>query len=133
MPLMFVLGFASGMPLALTGSTLSAWMVKEGIDIKTIGLFSLVGLPYAFKFLWAPLMDRFVPPFLGRRRGWMIITQLALILTISAMGFFNPSNTPLLIAAVALSLAFFSASQDIVLDAYRAEYLNPEERGAGVG
>jgi PAT family beta-lactamase induction signal transducer AmpG len=133
MPLMFVLGFASGMPLALTGSTLSAWMVKEGVDIKTIGLFSLVGLPYAFKFLWSPLMDRFVPPFLGRRRGWMIITQLALILTISAMGFFNPANTPLLIAAVALSLAFFSASQDIVLDAYRAEYLNPEERGAGVG
>jgi PAT family beta-lactamase induction signal transducer AmpG len=133
MPLMFVLGLASGMPLALTGSTLSAWMVKEGVDIKTIGLFSLVGLPYAFKFLWSPLMDRFVPPFLGRRRGWMIITQLALIVTISAMGFFNPASAPFLIAAVALSLAFFSASQDIVLDAYRTEYLNPDERGAGVG
>ena len=133
MPLMFVLGLASGMPLALTGSTLSAWMVKEGVDIKTIGLFSLVGLPYAFKFLWSPLMDRYVPPFLGRRRGWMIITQLALIVTISAMGFFNPASAPFLIAAVALSLAFFSASQDIVLDAYRTEYLNPDERGAGVG
>ena len=133
MPLMFVLGFASGLPLALTGSTLSAWMVKEGMDIKTIGLFSLVGLPYAFKFLWSPLMDRFVPPFMGRRRGWMIITQLALIIIISTMGFFNPASTPLLIAAVALSLAFFSASQDIVLDAYRTEYLKPEERGAGVG
>ena len=133
MPLMLVLGFASGLPLALTGSTLSAWMVKEGVDIKTIGLFSLVGLPYAFKFLWSPLMDRFVPPFLGRRRGWMIITQLFLILIISAMGFFNPASTPLLIAAMALSLAFFSASQDIVLDAYRTEYLKPEERGAGVG
>lgn len=133
MPLMFVLGFASGIPLALTGSTLSAWMVKEGVDIKTIGLFSLVGLPYAFKFLWSPLMDRFVPPFLGRRRGWMIITQLLLIITISAMGFYNPASTPLLIAAMALSLAFFSASQDIVLDAYRTEYLKPEERGAGVG
>ncbi len=133
MPLMFVLGLASGMPLALTGSTLSAWMVKEGVDIKTIGLFSLVGLPYAFKFLWSPLMDRYVPPFLGRRRGWMIITQMALIVTISAMGFFNPASTPFLIAAVALSLAFFSASQDIVLDAYRTEYLNPDERGAGVG
>ena len=130
---MFVLGLASGMPLALTGSTLSAWMVKEGVDIKTIGLFSLVGLPYAFKFLWSPLMDRYVPPFLGRRRGWMIITQLALIVTISAMGFFNPASAPFLIAAVALSLAFFSASQDIVLDAYRTEYLNPDERGAGVG
>ena len=133
MPLMLVLGFASGMPLALTGGTLSAWLVTEGVDIKTIGLYSLVGLPYAFKFLWSPLMDRFVPPFLGRRRGWMIITQLALILTISIMGFFNPVSTPLLIAAMALSLAFFSASQDIVLDAYRTEYLKPEERGAGVG
>jgi len=130
---MLVLGFASGMPLALTGSTLTAWMVTEGVDIKTIGLYSLVGLPYAFKFLWSPLMDRFVPPFLGRRRGWMIITQLALILTICSMGFFNPSSTPLLIATLAVALAFFSASQDIVLDAYRTEYLKPEERGAGAG
>jgi len=133
MILMLVLGFASGMPLALTGSTLTAWMVTEGVDIKTIGLYSLVGLPYAFKFLWSPLMDRFVPPFLGRRRGWMIITQLALILTICSMGFFNPSSTPLLIATLAVALAFFSASQDIVLDAYRTEYLKPEERGAGAG
>ena len=131
--LMLVLGFASGMPLAMTGSTLTAWMVTEGVDIKTIGLYSLVGLPYAFKFLWSPLMDRFVPPFLGRRRGWMLITQLALILTISSMGFFNPSSTPLLIAGLAVALAFFSASQDIVLDAYRTEYLKPEERGAGAG
>ena len=126
MLLMLVLGFSSGMPLALTGSTLSAWLVAEGVDIKTIGLYSLVGLPYAFKFLWSPLMDRFVPPFLGRRRGWMIIT-------LSALGFFNPASMPLLVAAAALSLAFFSASQDIVLDAYRTEYLKPEERGAGVG
>jgi len=133
MLLMLVLGFASGMPLALTGSTLSAWMVAEGVDIKTIGLYSLVGLPYAFKFLWSPLMDRFVPPFLGRRRGWMIITQLLLILTISTMGFFNPASMPILIATMAVALAFFSASQDIVLDAYRTEYLKPEERGAGAG
>ncbi|MGC9977401.1 MAG: MFS transporter, partial [Syntrophales bacterium] len=131
--LMLVLGFSSGMPLALTGTTLSAWLVAEGVDIKTIGLYSLVGLPYAFKFLWSPLMDRFVPPFLGRRRGWMLFTQLALIITICAMGFCNPSSMPILIAAVALALAFFSASQDIVLDAYRTEYLRPEERGAGVG
>jgi PAT family beta-lactamase induction signal transducer AmpG len=93
--LMLVLGFASGMPLALTGSTLSAWMVTEGVDIKTIGLFSLVGLPYAFKFLWSPLMDRFVPPFLGRRRGWMMVTQIFLVMIISVMGFFHPSSTPL--------------------------------------
>jgi PAT family beta-lactamase induction signal transducer AmpG len=131
--LMLVLGFASGMPLALTGSTLTAWMVTEGVDIKTIGLYSLVGLPYAFKFLWSPLMDRFVPPFLGRRRGWMMITQLALIATICTMGFFNPASMPVLIATVAVALAFFSASQDIVLDAYRTEYLKPEERGAGSG
>ena len=131
--LMMVLGFASGMPLALTGSTLTAWMVTEGVDIKTIGLYSLVGLPYAFKFLWSPLMDRYVPPFFGRRRGWMMITQVALIITISAMGFFNPSSMPILLATMAVALAFFSASQDIVLDAYRTEYLKPEERGAGSG
>ncbi|MEI8173188.1 MAG: MFS transporter [Deltaproteobacteria bacterium] len=130
---MMVLGFASGMPLALTGSTLTAWMVTEGVDIKTIGLYSLVGLPYAFKFLWSPLMDRYVPPFFGRRRGWMMITQVALIITISAMGFFNPSSMPILLATMAVALAFFSASQDIVLDAYRTEYLRPEERGAGSG
>lgn len=133
MLLMLVLGFASGMPLALTGSTLSAWLVTESIDIQTIGLYSLVGLPYAFKFLWSPLMDRYVPPFLGRRRGWMMITQLALIATICTMGFFNPGSMPVLIATIAVALAFFSASQDIVLDAYRTEYLKPEERGAGAG
>jgi len=133
MLLMLVLGFASGMPLALTSSTLSAWLVTEGVDIKTIGIFSLVGLPYAFKFLWSPFMDRYVPPFLGRRRGWMLITQLALIAIIATMGFFNPSSQPLLVALWAVALAFFSASQDIVLDAYRTEYLAPEERGAGAG
>ena len=133
MLLMLVLGFASGMPLALTGSTLTAWLVTEGVDIQTIGLYSLVGLPYAFKFLWSPLMDRYVPPFLGRRRGWMMITQLALIVTICTMGFFNPGSKPVLIATIAVALSFFSASQDIVLDAYRTEYLKPEERGAGAG
>jgi len=133
MLLMLVLGFASGMPLALTGSTLSAWLVTEGVDIQTIGLYSLVGLPYAFKFLWSPLMDRYVPPFLGRRRGWMIVTQIALIISICTMGFFNPGSMPILIATIAVAIAFFSASQDIVLDAYRTEYLKPEERGAGSG
>jgi len=133
MLLMLVLGFASGMPLALTSSTLAAWMVTEGVDIKTIGIFSLVGLPYAFKFLWSPLLDRYVPPFLGRRRGWMLITQLALIVTIATMGFFSPASRPLTVALWAVALAFFSASQDIVLDAYRTEYLAPDERGAGAG
>ena len=133
MLLMLVLGFSSGMPLALTGSTLSAWMVTEGVDLKTIGIFALVGLPYAFKFVWSPLMDRFVPPFLGRRRGWIVITQLSLMASISLLGFFNPASQPWLTAALALAIAFFSASQDIVLDAYRTELLPPEERGAGSG
>ena len=133
MILMLVLGFASGMPLALTSSTLAAWMVTEGVDIKTIGIFSLVGLPYAFKFLWSPLLDRFLPPFLGRRRGWMLITQGALIATIATLGFFSPASQPLIVAFWAVALAFFSASQDIVLDAYRTEYLAPEERGPGAG
>lgn len=133
MLIMLVLGFSSGIPLALTGSTLSAWMVTEGVDIKTIGLFSLVGLPYAFKFLWSPLMDRFVPPFLGRRRGWMIITQLILIVSIAFLGFFNPASQLVLIAFLAVAVAFFSASQDIVLDAYRTESLGSDERGAGAG
>ena len=133
MALMLVLGFASGMPLALCSTTLTAWMVTEGIDIRTIGLYSLVGLPYALKFLWSPLMDRYVPPFLGRRRGWMLITQLALIGAITAMGFCNPASRPVMVAFLAVGLAFFSASQDIVLDAYRTELLAPAERGAGAG
>lgn len=133
MLIMLVLGFASGIPLALTGSTLSAWMVSEGVDIRTIGLFSLVGLPYAFKFLWSPVMDRFVPPFLGRRRGWMIMTQLVLVFSIAMLGFLNPASQLTMIAFLAVSVAFFSASQDIVLDAYRTEALDAEERGAGAG
>jgi len=133
MLLMLVLGFASGMPLALSGGTLTAWMVAEGIDIRTIGVFSLTGLPYAFKFLWSPLMDRYVPPFLGRRRGWMLVTQLLLVVTLAALGFFNPSSNLPLVALLAVAIAFFSASQDIVLDAYRTEYLTPTERGAGAG
>jgi PAT family beta-lactamase induction signal transducer AmpG len=131
--IMLMLGFSSGVPLALTGSTLSAWLVSKGVDIQTIGLFSLVGLPYAFKFLWSPLMDRFVPPFLGRRRGWMIITQLTLVASIALLGFLNPSSQLVTIAMLAVAVAFFSASQDIVLDAYRTESLDAPERGAGAG
>lgn len=125
------LGFASGLPLALSAGTLQAWMTVAGVDIKTIGLFSLVGLPYTVKFLWAPLMDRYAPAFLGRRRGWVALTQLALIGVIAAMGAMDPTRSPLALAALALLLAFASASQDIVVDAYRTDVLREQERGLG--
>lgn len=127
------LGFSSGIPLALTGSTLQAWMSSEKVDLTVIGIFSLVGLPYTVKYLWAPFMDRFVPPFLGRRRGWMLVTQLALILSVAAMAFTQPAAHPWLTAAIALAVAFSSASQDIVIDAYRTEVLHKEEMGPGAG
>ena len=127
----FFLGFASGLPLALTGGTLQAWMAVEGVDLKTIGLFSLVGLPYVFKFFWAPLLDRYALPFLGRRRGWILGTQLALMVLIVMLGFTSPKDTPLLVALIALILTFTSASQDIVIDAYRTDVLREKERGLG--
>ncbi len=133
MAAVLLMGFSSGIPLALTASTLQAWMVNEGVDLTIIGIFSLVGLPYALKFLWAPLMDRYVPPFLGRRRGWMLVAQCGLVFVIAAMGFTNPATTPALVATLAVCIAFFSASQDIVVDAYRVEILTPEELGAGAG
>ncbi len=133
MLLMLMMGFASGLPISLKGSTLQAWMTDEHIDLKTIGFFSLVGIPYTQKYLWAPLMDRFVPPFLGRRRGWMLICQVALMIVIISMGFTNPARAPYAIAALAVMLSFFGASQDIVVDAYRAEYLSKDELGPGVG
>lgn len=126
-----ILGFASGLPLGLTGGTLQAWMKTENIDLGTIGLFSLVGLPYTLKFIWSPIMDRYVPPFLGRRRGWMAMMQLGLIITIIALGFSDPKLTPEYVAFFALCVAFFSASQDIAIDAYRAEVLEENELGAG--
>jgi PAT family beta-lactamase induction signal transducer AmpG len=125
------LGFSSGLPLALTGATLQAWMAVAGVDLKTIGIFALVGLPYTLKFFWSPLMDRFVPPFFGRRRGWIIITQIGLVLGISVMAFSNPRGGPLFLAVIALLVAFGSASQDIVIDAYRTDILHEEERGVG--
>lgn len=128
---MLLLGFASGLPLALTSGTLQAWLAVEGVDLRTIGLFTLVGLPYTLKFLWAPFMDRFVPPFLGRRRGWLILMQLALIGGIAAIGFSSPTHAPLAVAALALTVAFLSASQDIAFDAYRADVLHDRERGIG--
>jgi len=126
-----LLGFSSGLPLALSGGTLQAWLAVDGVDIKTIGLFTLVGQPYTYKFLWAPMMDRFTPPFLGRRRGWLIVTQLALLGAIALMGTVSPRESPWLLGALALAVAFLSASQDIVFDAYRTDVLEEPERGAG--
>jgi len=124
-----VLGFASGLPLALTGATLQAWLTVEGVDLATIGLVTLVGIPYTWKFLWAPLLDRYMPPFLGRRRGWLAITQLALAAGIAAMAFCSLRADIALLAALAVFVAFASASQDIVFDAYRTDIAAPEARG----
>jgi len=126
-----LLGFSSGLPLALTSGTLQAWMTVENVDLATIGVFSLVGWPYAFKYLWAPVLDRFFPPFLGRRRGWIAVFQLALVGGIVAMSFSSPGKAPYLVATLAVLIATFSASQDIVIDAYRTDVLKERERGAG--
>ena len=126
-----LLGFSSGLPLYLTGVTLQAWMTVEGVSLATVGAFSLVALPYSLKFLWAPLMDRYVPPFLGRRRGWLIVTQLLLFVVIAAMAFQSPTRGLQLLAINAILIAFFSASQDIVADAYRTDVLGEKERGPG--
>jgi PAT family beta-lactamase induction signal transducer AmpG len=123
------LAFASGLPLALTGQTLQAWVTVEGVDLATIGLLTLVGIPYTWKFLWAPFLDRFVPPFLGRRRGWLAVTQLALAAGIAAMAMCSPKNDIVFLASLALFVAFASASQDIVFDAYRTDIAKAEQRG----
>ena len=127
----FLLGFASGLPLALTGGTLQAWMTVSGVDIVTIGIFTLVGVPYTWKFLWSPFMDRYVPPLLGRRRGWIVVMQLMLMFAIVTMGSLNPAAAPWALAGLAIIAAFASSSQDIVIDAYRTELLKPVERGMG--
>ncbi|CAO97560.1 muropeptide MFS transporter AmpG [Erwinia tasmaniensis] len=129
--LLLLLGFASGLPLALTSGTLQAWMAVENVDIKTIGFFSLVGQAYVFKFLWSPLMDRYTPPFLGRRRGWLLVTQILLTVGIALMGFMQPSHDLTLLAALAVLIAFCSASQDIVFDAWKTDVLSVAERGGG--
>jgi len=129
--ILLILGFASGLPLALTSGTLQAWMTVEDIDLKTIGFFSLVGQAYVFKFLWSPMMDRYTPPFLGRRRGWLLMTQAMLLLAIAAMGFLEPTSQLRWMAALAVVIAFCSASQDIVFDAWKTDVLSAEERGAG--
>jgi PAT family beta-lactamase induction signal transducer AmpG len=126
-----VLGFASGLPLALTGQAMQAWLSIEGVDIATIGFLSLVGLPYTFKFLWAPLMDRFELPWLGRRRGWLVLTQLALAGALVWIAATPPSGAIRTFALLACLVAFISASQDVVIDAYRTDLLAAGERGLG--
>lgn len=130
-----LMGVASGLPLLLTLSTLSYWLSKVGVNKTTIGLFALVGIPYSFKFLWAPLIDHVRLPILnrvlGRRRSWLVLIQAFLAAAIFFMGMTNPAVAPLSVAAAAVAVAFFSASQDIVIDAYRIEILRDEEQGAG--
>ncbi len=123
-------GFSSGLPLFILISLLPAWLRSEGVDLKSIGLFALISLPFTWKFLWAPLFDRFTPP-LGRRRGWLVVWQVLLLLSIPAFGVFNPKFDIWSIAYLATVVAFFSSSQDIVLDAYRRELLIDAELGLG--
>ena len=125
------LGFASGLPFNLSDSTLQAWLSTLNMDIKTIGWLTLVGMPYAFKFLWAPIIDRYALPVLGRRRGWMLLLQLILAGLIALLGLQAPNEAIYAVAAIGLLIAFISATQDIVIDAYRADTLRPEERGIG--
>ncbi|GHU10791.1 AmpG family muropeptide MFS transporter [Betaproteobacteria bacterium] len=123
-------GFSSGLPLYLLISLVPAWLTGEGVNIKTIGLFALVQLPFALKFIWAPLLDRFVPP-LGRRRGWMLISQVGLLIFIGLLGGFNPQGQIGMISALAILLAFLGATQDVALDAFRREILTDAELGLG--
>jgi len=129
--LLIVLGFSSGLPLALVGHTLSAWMTDANVDLTTVGLFSAVTLPYSVKFLWAPAIDHLPPPILGRRRGWAVIFQMALAACLVWMAGIDPVASAPMLAAAALCVAAFSASQDIVLDAYRTDVLAMSERAAG--
>jgi MFS transporter, PAT family, beta-lactamase induction signal transducer AmpG len=127
----FLLGFSSGLPLVLTSSTLQAWLTKSGLSIVTIGWFSLVGQPYTYKFLWAPLIDRFNIPFLDRRRSWLLLMQLLLILFLCCMAVINPSQHIGMMGLFAFLVAFASATQDTAYDAYRTDLLSAEERGLG--
>ena len=131
MAVLLFLGFSSGLPFYLTSKTLQGWMTTAKVDLATIGFFSLVTLPYSLKFVWAPVMDRYVPPFLGRRRGWVLITQVLLLLAIAAMSLHDPQTGLKMLAVNAIAIAFFSASQDISLDAYRTDVLETREMGAG--
>src|ERR1700730_14209934 len=131
MATLLVLGFSSGLPFYLTSKTLQAWMTTAKVDLATIGFFSLVTLPYSLKFVWAPVMDRYIPPFLGRRPGWVLITQVLLLIAIAAMSLNDPRLGLKMLAINAIAIAFFSASQDIALDAYRTDILENREMVAG--
>jgi Acetyl-coenzyme A transporter 1 len=124
-----LLSFASGLPYNLTGFTVQAWLASEGLDIRTIGIFTLVSLPYLFKFLWAPFLDRYLPPILGRRRGWILIYQMCLTVAIAVMGFCSPTKELYVLGTIAVFVAILSASQDIVIDAYRVDAIPVSERG----
>jgi PAT family beta-lactamase induction signal transducer AmpG len=126
------MGFASGLPYLLTQSTLTTWMKDLKVDLTTVGAFSIVSLPYSLKFLWAPLVDRYQLPWLGRRRGWLLLFQVILIGVIALLGSVDPTRNIGMLAVMAVAVAFFSASQDILIDAYRADVLLDEERAAGV-
>ena len=128
---LLALGFASGLPLALTGGTLQAWATIEQVSLQEIGFLTLVGTAYTLKFLWAPLVDRYAPPWLGRRRGWMVLMQVLLALGMLAMGCLSPGQSLLPLALLAVFVAFCSATQDIAFDAYRSDVLRKDERGAG--
>lgn len=133
MVMVLLLGFSSGLPLALTSGTMQAWLTDAKVDITEIGMFALVGLPYALKPFWSPLMDRYKLFGFGRRRGWLLLSQVGLVATILFMSFSNPTYNIHTFAIAATLVAFFSSSQDIVIDAYRTEVLKEEELGAGAG
>ncbi len=124
-------GFTSGLPLYVIYQLIPAWLRTEQIGLKEIGFFALVGIPYSWKFLWSPVMDRYSFPLLGHRRGWMLITQIGIAASIAAIGWLNPQQSLWTIASLALAMAFFSASQDVVLDAFRREYLRDDELATG--
>jgi PAT family beta-lactamase induction signal transducer AmpG len=126
-----LLGFSSGLPIALCTSTLQAWLTVSGVSLMTIGFATLIGQPYVYKFIWAPAFDRYLPPLLGRRRGWIMLLQVGIALTLVWMALLDPKTHLVLLATLALLLAFLSSSQDINIDAYRTDLLLPEERGFG--
>jgi PAT family beta-lactamase induction signal transducer AmpG len=128
---MLLIGYSSGLPLLLIGSTLQAWMRDEGVNLTSVGMLSLIGLPYVFKFLWAPVLDRFKLPFFSRRKGWMLLFQVLLVICIMGLSTSSPKDNITVVCVWAFLIALFSASQDIVLDAYRREILSDEELGLG--
>jgi MFS transporter, PAT family, beta-lactamase induction signal transducer AmpG len=131
MAALLFLGFSSGLPFYLTKTTLQAWMTTAGVSLTAIGVFSLLNAPYSLKFVWSPLLDRYVPPFLGRRRGWLLITQVLLLVAIALMSLHDPRTGLTALGINALLIAFLSASQDISIDAYRTDVLTTDELGPG--